>query len=216
MPAKTVPVKAKSSKSAPVKAMTAKSVAHKTLPEKPKPAPKSARVVPAAKSSPAKPPAAPKIQPITYISMAQAAKALGVTEAFTLNLTLSGARRPTDQGGQLVELEYTMDGNELVFTEHGVDRFLKQCPLKELVTAAKAAERLGIHRSQVSMLIYTGIQTEDGRVMRLPVWMLGGGEHVVRQELDEFEVEYRAWSERKAARELKKRYKRPGKQGQES
>lgn len=159
--------------------------------------------------------APPLSKPNLYVSMESAAKSLGVTEAFTLNLTLSGARRPTDQGGQMVELEYAMDGNEVVFTQAGIDRFLKQCPLKELVTAAKAAERLGIHRSQVSMLIYTGIQSEDGKVIRLPVWMLGGGEHVVGKELEDFEVEYRAWSERKAARELKKRYKRPGKQAEE-
>ncbi len=166
-----------------------------------------------AKVAAVKPP--PPSKPSPYVSMEHAAKALGVTEAFTLNLTLSGARRPTDQGGQMVELEYAMDGNEVVFTQAGIDRFLKQCPLKELVTAAKAAERLGIHRSQVSMLIYTGIQNESGKVIRLPVWMLGGGEHVVRKELEDFEVEYRAWSERKAARELKKRYKRPGKQADE-
>lgn len=153
---------------------------------------------------------------VPSVSMSEAAKALGVTEAFTLSLTLSGARRPVDQGGEVVEIDYSMEGNEVVFSKIGIDRFLKQCPMKELVTAAAAAARLGIHRSQVSQLIYTGIQTEDGKVIRLPVWVVGGGEHVVQAELEKFETEYRSWVERKAARELKKRYKRPGKQPQEA
>lgn len=146
------------------------------------------------------------------LTMAQAAKALGVTEAFVLTLTLSGARRPAAQGEEVVEIDYAMDGNDLTFTRKGVDRFLGRCPLGDLVTAAKAAERLGIHRSQVSLLVYTGIPTEDGRVLRLPVWVVGGGEHVVQGDLEEFAGHYKSWVERKAARELKKRYNRPGKQ----
>lgn len=146
----------------------------------------------------------------TALSMNEAATALGRTRDFVLALALSGARRPTEQGGGVVEIDYQMDGDDLVFTRKAVDQFLKQCPVKEMVTAAEAAARLGIHRSQVTVLVYTGVSTEDGTVVRLPVWTIGGAEYVVKAELEAFAAHHQAANERRAARELAKRYQNRG------
>lgn len=146
----------------------------------------------------------------TVLSMSEAAVALGRTSEFVLALALSGARRPTEQGGGVVEIDYRMEGDDLVFTRKAVDQFLKQCPIREMVTAAEAAARLGIHRSQVTVLVYTGVPTENGAVVRLPVWTIGGAEYVVKGELEAFAAHHQAANERRAARELAKRYQNRG------
>src|SRR4051812_44362593 len=109
------------------------------------------------------------------LTLADAAKALGKTEPFVLSLTLTGARRPTDQGGDVVEIDYAVDGDDVVFTPKGIEQFLRKCPVGEFVAAAAAAEALGVHRSQLTVLVYTGVQTAAGAVVRLPVWAIGGG-----------------------------------------
>jgi hypothetical protein len=149
------------------------------------------------------------------LTMVEAAKAIGLSKDLLLTLALNGARRPADQGGDVVEIEYGMDGNELMFTKQGIDRFLKRCPVGEMITSPAIEKQLAVHRAQVSVLVYTGIQTEEGQVVRLPVWVIGGREYIVQKELDAFAKHFQAANERKAARELKKRYNRPGKQTQE-
>lgn len=146
----------------------------------------------------------------TTLTLGGAAEALGVTELFLLDLTLSGARQPIDQGGAVVEIDYDVAGDEVMFTARGVERFLKRCPLGELVTSLAAAGQLGVHRSQISLLVYTGVATAAGRVARLPVWSIGGGDYVARDELAAFAVHHRAAVERKAARLHAKRYQNAG------
>jgi hypothetical protein len=157
-----------------------------------------------------------KTAPPARLTMAQAAKALGVTPDFVLTLALNGARKPADQGGEVVEIDYGMEGDEVTFTKQGIDRFLKRCPVGDLVNSTVVEKHLGVHRAQVSMLVYTGIPSEDGRILRLPVWVVGGREYVAKNELEAFAEHFKAWVERKAARELKKRYTRPNKQAQEA
>lgn len=152
----------------------------------------------------------------TALSMADTAAALGRSEEFVLSLALSGARQPTEQGGGVVEIDYAMAGNDLVFTRPGVDKFLRRCPLPEMVTAAEAATRLGIHRSQVTVLVYTGVPLEDGRVFRLPIWTIGGAEYVVKSELEGFAIHHTASNERRAAREFAKRYQNRGRKADAS
>ena len=144
------------------------------------------------------------------LTLAEAAKVLGVTEAFVLGLTLTGARRPTEQGESVVEIEYEMNGDDAEFTPKSIERFLKACPLGDLITAAKAAEFLSVHRSHVAMLQYTGVATLSGTAVKLPVWQIGGGEYVSRKELEEFAVHHKAAAERRAAREHAKKYQNRG------
>jgi hypothetical protein len=107
-----------------------------------------------------------------------------------------------------------MQGDDLVFTRKAVETFLKHCPVRDMVTAAEAATRLGIHRSQVTVLVYTGVPVGDGTVVRLPVWTIGGAEYVVKSELEAFAAHHQAANERRAARELAKRYQNRGKKAE--
>ena len=145
----------------------------------------------------------------TTLSMAAAAKLLGVTPDFLMSVTLGGARRPDQQGGDVIEIDYAMDGNEVVFTAAGVERFLAQCPVKEMVSSVKVIERLGVQRPQLSGLRFTGVATAAG-VAKLPVWQIGGGDYVVQSELEAFAVHHKAAVERKAAREHAKKYANRG------
>jgi hypothetical protein len=151
--------------------------------------------------------ASPKDKPLAMID---AAKVLGVPEAFLLTLTLTGAREPSDNGGNLVEIDYSMDGNDPVFSRESIDRFRKRCPVDQLIDSPAVGKRLGINRAQVAGLVFTGIATEDGRVLRLPVWVIGGREYVTRNDLEGYAEHYKAAMERKATREFQKRYKRTG------
>ena len=108
-----------------------------------------------------------------------------------------------------MEIEYGMDGDDLTFTRAGVERFAALCPVGELVNSAAVQKRLGVHRAQVSVLVYTGIQTIDSRALRLPVWVIGGQEFVARSELEAFAGHYKAAVDRREAREKAKRYSRP-------
>ena len=142
------------------------------------------------------------------LTLKQAADALGVAEGFVLTLTLTGAKRPADQGGELVEIDYAVAAGELTFTPAGVDRFRARCPVAEWVGPVEVEKRLGVRRGEVSGLVYTGIPGRDGRVVRLPVWVVGNREYVSRADLEAFAEEFAAWAERKAARDLKKKYTR--------
>jgi hypothetical protein len=165
--------------------------------------------------SPAKTPVKAKpTAPDQPLTMAQAAKLLGVTESFVMDLALGGAKRPGDRGEQVIEIDYAMAGNDLTFTRVAVERFLARCPVGDLIDASGVEKRLGIHRAQVSLLVYTGIPAADGRVVRLPVWVVGGREFVAKTDLDEFAGHHKAWAERKADREFRKRYQRPAKDPQ--
>lgn len=153
-------------------------------------------------------------KPKKYLCMAEAALALGIAERSVLDLTLSGAKQPLDRGGT-VEIEYDLVDGEVVFTAQAVQRFLKQCPLGNLIPISEAAKRLAVHRSEMSVLVYTGIQTTTGAVLRLPVWVIGGAEFVMTSDLEDFAVHFHASQERRAARDHAKKYanrgRKPGK-----
>lgn len=144
------------------------------------------------------PPRTTKPAPIT---MRSAAEALGVPEALVLSLAIGGATRRAGSEEPTVELEYEVSGRELTFTVPGCARFLARCPVGDFVGAADVERRLGVRRSDVSTLIYTGIASDDGTIVRLPYWAVGTAAYFAGADVEAFAIHYRAWAERRALRQ---------------